>query len=184
MIHYYANVVFTPFYRGIYHLHQEDVVKRLSTVMILVASLAAQGCATKVPPPSAPAASFSPREAAIERWADNNPEAAAELGNWVKNHPQAARKFFDWNGTHPDQSKQFVFWAISHSRESIDVFISQHKDWPNFNELVEQHRPAAKAFINWCRHHTQASEELINHAGGLQWAGNHLYKAFWDLTAH
>ncbi|MGD0584482.1 MAG: hypothetical protein ABSA86_01725 [Oryzomonas sp.] len=160
-------------------------MKRLfNTVMIIAALLAAQGCATKAPPPPAPTAYFTPQEVAIERWADNNPEAAAELGNWVKNHPQAARKFFDWDGTHPDQSKIFVFWAISHSRESIDVFLSQHHDWAYFNELIKQHRPAAKAFINWCRHHTQASDELINHPGGLQWAGNHLYKAFWDMTAH
>ena len=158
--------------------------RHVTTTMILAALLAVQGCAAKTPPPPESAAYFTPHEVAIERWADNNPEAAAELGSWVKYHPQAARRFFEWDGTHPDQSKIFVFWAISHSRESIDVFAVQHADWPYFNELIERHRPAAKAFINWCRHHTQASEELINHPGGLQWAGNHLYKAFWDLAAH
>jgi hypothetical protein len=152
-----------------------------NVVAVLVALLVIQGCAATVTPP--PAVAIPPREAAIERWADNHPEAASDLGNWVKNHPQAARKFFEWDSTHPDRSKLFVIWAITHPVEEIDVFVEQHHGWQYFDEIMERHRPAAQTFIAWCRKHPRAAEALMNHPGGLQWAGNHLYRAYWEMKA-
>lgn len=150
-------------------------------LIVLVALLIVQGFTATILPP--PAVAMPSREAAIESWADNHPEASTELGNWVKNHPQAARKFFEWDSTHPERSKQFVTWAITHPGEGIEVFVTQHPGWPIFDEIMEQHRPAAQAFIAWSRHHPQAAEALMNHPGGLHWAGNHLYKSYWEMKA-
>jgi hypothetical protein len=152
-----------------------------NTLVVLISMLVICGCAASVPPPSA--ISMPAREAAIERWADNHPEAASDLGNWVKTHAQAARKFFEWDSTHPDRSKMFVTWAITHPGEGIDVFAAQHPGWQYFDEIMERHRPAAQSFIAWCRHHPRAAEALMSHPGGLQWAGNHLYKAYWEMKA-
>ena len=152
-----------------------------NAVAVSGAMLVIMGYAATVTP--TPAAAIPLREAAIERWADNHPEAAADLGNWVKNHPQAARKFFTWDGTHPVRSKMFVTWAITHPGEGIDLFVAQHPGWPYFNEIMMKDRPAAQTFIVWCRRHPRAAQALMNHPGGLQWAGNHLYRAYWEMKA-
>lgn len=152
---------------------------RLSSAALAIFMFMTFGCAATVPVHHV---NPTPQAAvAIDRWADNYPGAANDLGNWVKKHPQAARKFFEWDGTHHDRSKLFVTWAITHSRENIDTFVLQHLDWSYFGELMEHHRPAAQEFINWCRRHPRAAEALMNHPSGLQWAGNHLYKAYWEM---
>jgi hypothetical protein len=44
---------------------------------------------------------------------------------------------------------------------------------------MRDHQPAANAFMGWCRHHPEAAEKLMSHPGGLNWAGHHLYAAYW-----
>ena len=68
----------------------------------------------------------------------------------------------------------FVTWAIYHPGENIDWFVSQHPGWGQFDMIAQTHRPAANAFIDWCRRHPRAAEDLMNHPNGLAWAGNHL----------
>jgi len=120
-------------------------------------------------------------EAGMEVWDRNHPEAAKELGEWVKHHPEAARLFFEWDGHHTGRAKDFVTWAITHPGDNIDVFVLAHPGWERFDKIMEHHRPAAEAFIAWCRKHPKAAEALMNHPRGLEWAGNHLYKEHWDL---
>ena len=149
------------------------------TVAVTVLLLMLLGCVATVPTPQVTVA--PPPAVAIDRWADNHPKAASELGNWVKKHPQSAGKFFEWDGTHPDRSKMFVTWAITNPGEGIDVFVTQHPGWPYFYQLMENHRPAAQELINWSRRHPAAAEALMSHPRGLQWAGNHLYKTYWEM---
>ena len=117
----------------------------------------------------------------LERWSENHPQASRELGEWVREHPQAARIFFEWDGTHPERSKEFVTWAIAHPAQPIATFIATHPGWPRFDELASSHRPAANAFMGWCRRHPPAAEALMHHPGGLRWAGDHLYAEYWHL---
>ena len=117
----------------------------------------------------------------LDMWSKNHPQASVELGNWVRNHPDAARKMFEWDGTHPERSKAFVTWSIMHPAQPIETFIALHPDWPMFDQIVGTHRPAANAFMAWSRRHPQAAETLMNHPGGLRWAGEHLYAEYWSL---
>jgi len=122
-----------------------------------------------------------PPPAGIERWNHNHPEAAQELGEWVKNHPEAAAQFFEWDGHHPERSREFVTWTIRHPGDNIDVFVMSHRGWPYFDVIMEKHRPAAEAFMGWCRRRPRAAEALMMHPRGLEWAGNHLLKEYWHL---
>jgi hypothetical protein len=117
----------------------------------------------------------------LDQWSKNHPQASVELGHWVRNHPGAARKLFEWDGTHPARSKEFVTWSIRNPAQPIQTFIALHPDWPYFDEIAAKHRPAADAFMGWCRRHPQAAETLMNHPGGLRWAGDHLYAEYWSL---
>ena len=147
---------------------------RLSLTLLslcLVASLAA--CAHSEPSGAV----------GIERWAENHPEASAELGQWVQNHKEAARLFFEWDAGHWEKSHEFVTWAIRHHGEPIEAFIAHHPGWPVFATIMESHRPAAEAFIHWCRRHPRAAETLMNHPHGLEWAGHHLYASYWEMEA-
>ena len=117
----------------------------------------------------------------LDMWSKNHPQASVELGTWVRNHPQAARLMFEWDGTHPARSKEFVTWTIMHPAQPIQSFITTHPGWPYFDQIAATHRPAANAFMAWCRRHPQAAETLMNHPGGLRWAGDHLYAEYWSL---
>jgi hypothetical protein len=117
----------------------------------------------------------------LDAWSKNHPEASRELGTWVRDHPEAARLFFEWDGTHPERSKEFVTWAITSPGAPIQAFISTHPGWPLFDRIVGSHRPAANAFLAWSRRHPRAAEALMNHPGGLRWAGDHLYAEYWSL---
>jgi hypothetical protein len=121
------------------------------------------------------------REEGIERWSANHPEAARELGVWVQTHPQAAALFFEWDGHHPERSHEFVFWTITHPAQPLEAFTATHPGWPVFDRIMETHRPAAEAFMMWCRRHGPAAETLMNHQGGLIWAGRHLYADAWHM---
>lgn len=121
------------------------------------------------------------REEGIEQWSANHPEAARELGIWVQQHPQAAAVFFEWDGHHPERSREFVTWAITHPAQPIEAFVAGHPGWPYFDRIMEAHRPAAEAFMGWCRRHGPAAETLMRHPGGLLWAGNHLYAGAWHF---
>jgi hypothetical protein len=115
----------------------------------------------------------------LQAWENHHPEASRELGAWVSGHRDAARKFFEWDARHPERSHEFVTWAITHRGEGIEAFAMTHRGWEFFDEIMLKHKPAANDFIGWCRHHPDAAEELMNHPGGLDWAGHHL----WGATA-
>jgi hypothetical protein len=119
--------------------------------------------------------------AGLDQWSRNHPQASRELGSWVQNHPDAARQMFEWDGTHPERSKEFVTWAIVNPGAPIQAFIETHRGWPLFDQIVATHRPAANAFLGWCRRHPPAAEALMSHSGGLRWAGEHLYAEHWAL---
>lgn len=118
----------------------------------------------------------------LEAWQKNHPQASVELGSWVKGHPEAAERFFTWDGNHPERSKEFVTWTLRHPGDDVDVFVLSHRGWPIFDEIMEHHRPAAIAFMGWCRRHPRAAEALMNHPRGLEWAGHHLYADAWHLA--
>jgi len=165
--------------------------RRLSTrtMPVLAITCAFFGCASVPtapmpppgPPPSpAPPPGYAPPApsgpVALERWAEVHPEAARELGDWAHAHPQAAQRFFEWDGHHPEKSHEFVTWTIMHPAQGIDAFIATHPRWPFFDEIMAKHRPAADAFMAWCRRHPPAAEALMNHPRALEWAGHNLYK--------
>jgi hypothetical protein len=147
-----------------------------ATTSLLVA------CGSSAPPAASPPAHAEPPgEAGLETWERNHPEASRELGDWVKAHPEAAHLFFDWDGHHPHKSKEFVAWTLAHPGDDIDVFVLSHPKWEYFDKINETHRPAAQSFMAWCRHHPKAAEALMHHERGLEWAGHHLYKAYWSM---
>jgi hypothetical protein len=117
----------------------------------------------------------------LEVWQRNHPEASEELGIWVKDHPDAASKLFEWDAAHPFKSKEFVTWTITHPGQPLEDFVVKHRGWAFFDTLVERHRPATEAFMGWTRRHPRAAEALMNHSGGLAWAGEHLYRASWHM---
>ena len=138
-------------------------------------ALSLAACAHSSPPPSG--------AAAIERWSENHPEASTELGEWVKAHRDAARLFFEWDGHHPARAKEFVTWTINHPAQPLEAFTLTHPGWETFDTITESHRPAAEAFMGWCRRHPRAAETLMNHPHGLEWAGHHLYASYWEMEA-
>jgi hypothetical protein len=117
----------------------------------------------------------------IETWSEHHPQASQELGVWVQQHPDAAARFFDWDSHHPDRAHEFVTWTIYHPNLLIDGFVALHPGWPFFDQIALNHRPAADQFMAWCRRHPQAAEALMNHPGGLYWAGHHLYASSWHM---
>jgi hypothetical protein len=120
-------------------------------------------------------------EASLETWSGNHPQASEELGVWVRNHPQAAAQFFEWDAHNPERAHEFVTWTITHPGQPIDVFVATHPGWPYFDRIAMSHRPGADAFMAWCRRHPNAAEALMNHPGGLAWAGHHLYASSWHM---
>ncbi len=140
-------------------------------------SFACQARPTVTPAPVSQGA----REESLDIWATNHPEASRELGNWVQKHPEAAEQFFRWDSKHAGAAKSFVTWSITHPGSDIDEFALTHRGWDVFNTIMERHHGAADAFMKWCRKHPNASESLMNHPGGLHWAGTHLYQAYWDM---
>jgi hypothetical protein len=120
-------------------------------------------------------------KAAIEQWSGNHPAASQELGGWVQTHPDAAAKFFEWDSHHPERAHEFVTWTIYHPNQPIEGFVVTHPGWQYFDQISMHHRPAADAFMIWCRRHAQAAEALMNHPGGLYWAGHHLYASYWHM---
>lgn len=114
----------------------------------------------------------------LEGWKESHPEASAALGEWVRTHPEAAHLFFEWDSQHPDRAHDFVWWALA-SRGPLEEFTLTHRGWRYFDRIMESHRPAAEAFIFWARRFPEAAQTLMNHPGGLAWAGDHLYREFW-----
>lgn len=146
--------------------------KRLSLILaggLLI--LAGTACARPMP-----AAHAQP---GLEGWERAHPEASRELGAWVRQHPDAARVFFDWDAAHPERAHEFVTWTITHRGEGIRAFADTHRGWGQFDLIMRDHQPAANAFMGWSRHHPEAAEALMNHPGGLNWAGHHLYASNW-----
>ena len=153
-----------------------------STLFRLVLGLAtiglAVGCShARRAPPSSGARGHD----AIESWERRHPAAAKDLGNWVHEHPQAAERIFMWDSHHPGAAESFVEWSLAKPSADIDDFAGTHHSWEEFNALMEHHRPAANAFMAWCRRHPEASRELMHYPAGLHWAGTHLYHSYWDM---
>ena len=120
-------------------------------------------------------------EASIEQWSQNHPVASQELGVWVQQHPDAAARFFEWDGHHPERAHEFVTWTIYHPNQPIEGFVVTHRGWQYFDQIALNHRAGADAFMAWCRRHPQPAEALMNHPGGLNWAGHHLYASSWHM---
>ena len=140
----------------------------------------AVGCAAPTPAPTPTPVSGAAE--GMEMWSRNHPDASRELGEWVKRHPEAAHLFFDWDGHHHEQAKHFVTWTIKHPNQGIDDFALEHGGkWDEFDAITTSHRPAAMEFMNWCRQRPDAAEALMNHPGGLEWAGHHLYQDAWMM---
>jgi hypothetical protein len=117
----------------------------------------------------------------LQRWAAEHPDASKELGGWVKKYPEAARVFFEWDARFPEQAREFVIWSDEHKDKDIGDFARKHQDWPYFAAIMKSHKAAANDFMDWARRHTKAAKHLMEHPRGLNWAGDNLYKAFWDL---
>ena len=117
----------------------------------------------------------------IEHWSERHPEASQALGAWVKARPDAAAKFFEWDAHHPRRSQAFVTWTIEHPTERIDVYVSQHPKEPYLGEIMKNHRLATEEFMVWSRNHGDAARDLMAHPKALDWAGHHLYQAYWHL---
>jgi hypothetical protein len=131
-----------------------------------------------------PPAPVSHGEAAIEAWGDQHPDASRELAEWVREHSDAARVFFEWDGHHTERAHEFVTWTIANPEGGIDNFVASHLGWEYFDKIVESHKPAAEAFMAWARKHGPAAEALMSHPRGLEWAGHHLYKDYWEMKEH
>lgn len=129
---------------------------------------------------AAVATAFS-QEIPLEQWAHKHQEASVELGNWVKKHPAAARRMFEWDSKHPERSQELVNWAINHPRENLRAFMAQHRNWPEMENFTAKHADAMEEFLLWCRNHAPAAKSLMAHSGGLAWAGDHLYKEYWNM---
>jgi len=113
----------------------------------------------------------------VSQWNKKHAEAAQALGDWVRKNPQAARRVFAWDGLHPDQTKAMVDWATSKPDEDVIAFHTKHRDWPEFDELLDKHRNALNDFAAWARQNRDAAKDLMDHPRGLEWAGKHLYPA-------
>ena len=117
----------------------------------------------------------------LEQWAHNHPEASKELGMWVQKHPGAAHRLFEWDAANPLKSQELVNWAIVHPREKLGVFMAEHRGWPEIELFTAKHAGAMEEFLFWCRNHAPAAKALMLHSGGLAWAGDHLYKEYWNM---
>lgn len=144
-------------------------MRSLGSIVMLAALVG--GCAHSPPP----------AKVGMERWAENHPVASEELGGWVRQHPEAASLFFQWDSQHPERAHEFVTWTIRHPGQPIEGFVATHPGWQYFDRICEHHRPAADLFMAWCRRHPEAAEALMNHPGGLYWAGTHLYAGSWHM---
>ena len=143
---------------------------RLSVLPFAVLLLLA--CAQRevvVRPAAAPSA-----EGSLAQWNGNHPGAARALCVWAGHHAAASRLLFDWDASHPERSHELVGWAVQHPGANVNDFIGTHPNWPGFDSLANQHRPAVRTFLRWARNHPVAAQELMNHRAGLAWAGAHL----------
>ena len=121
------------------------------------------------------------QEIPLEQWAHKHQEASVELGYWVKKHPQAAHRMFEWDAKHPERSQVLVNWAIVHLHENLRAFMVEHRNWPEMENFTAKHAEAMEEFLLWCRNHAAAAKSLMAHSGGLAWAGDHLYKEYWNM---
>ena len=163
-------------------------MRRAVAAVALVVSMVAVGCAHKEEvKPEAPSPMAQPQPSAqgqqpmagaeggdLAQWNSNHPDAARGLCAWVSQHREASRLFFQWDASHTENAHEFVSWSIAHPVADIEDFVRQHHGWQQFDTIMERHRPAAESFMRWSRQHPAAAEQLLNHPGGLQWAGQHL----------
>lgn len=103
----------------------------------------------------------APTAEAVENWAYNYPDAAFELWSWARENPAAARKFSEWSAMNRDRSKLFVTWVLTHPGKGIAVFVEDHPDWTDFEDLASRHRSAAGTLLAWCRHYPGAARALM-----------------------
>ena len=127
------------------------------------------------------APSIFSQEIPLEQWSKNHPKASEELGAWVKHHPRTAHVLFEWDARHPERSQEMVNWCIVHPRERIGAFVAMHPDWKGMDVFMEEHTAAMEEFMFWCRNHAEAAKALMAHSKGLAWAGDHLYREYWQM---
>jgi hypothetical protein len=109
--------------------------------------------------------------APVTQWKAAHPEAAQALREWARKDPTAARKLFAWDGLHPEQTKALVDWAIDKRDDDVIAFHTKHRDWPEFEELLDKHRGALNGFASWARQHADAAKALMEKPRGLEQAG-------------
>jgi len=112
----------------------------------------------------------------LTEWKLHHPEAAQALRVWASKDPRAARKVFAWDGLHPEQTKTLVDWAIKNTGDDVVSFRTKHQDWPEFQDLLDKHRPALNDFAAWARRNVDAAKALMEHARGLEQAGKQLVR--------
>jgi D-alanyl-D-alanine dipeptidase len=113
----------------------------------------------------------------ITEWKLHHPDAAQALAQWAHKDPAAARKLFAWDGLHPEQTKALVDWAISKPGADVVAFHTKHQDWPEFQDLLDKHRPALDDFAAWARQHRDAAKELMQQPRALEALGKDLVPA-------
>ena len=110
----------------------------------------------------------------LTEWKLHHRDAAQALASWVRSDQTAARKLFAWDGVHPEQTKELVDWAIDKPDEDVVAFHTKHRDWPQFEELLDKHRNALNGFAAWARQHRDAAKELMQHPHALESLGKEL----------
>jgi hypothetical protein len=110
-------------------------------------------------------------------WKLHHPDAVQALREWARKDPAAARKLFAWDGLHHEQTKELVDWAIQKPGEDVVAFRTKHQDWPEFQELLDKHRPALNDFAAWARQNKDAAKELMEFPRGLEQVGKELLPA-------
>jgi hypothetical protein len=113
----------------------------------------------------------------LTEWKLHHPDAAQALAQWARKDPAAARKLFAWDGLRPEQTKALVDWAIRNPNEDVVAFHTKHRDWPEFEDLLDKHRKALNHFAAWARQHGDAAKDLMQHPRALEALGKELLPA-------
>jgi len=110
----------------------------------------------------------------VTEWKTTHPDAAHALQEWARKDPVAARKLFAWDGLRPEQTKALVDWAVANPRDDVVAFHTKRADWPQFQDLLDKHRPALNGFAAWARQNADAAKALMENPRGLEQAGKDL----------
>jgi hypothetical protein len=117
----------------------------------------------------------------LEHWSEAHADASRALGEWIRQYPRAARAIFEWDAHNAEHPTAFVHEVANRPEETLDQYIHDHPDVHGFDSWAEANRPATEAFMAWVRQFPQAANALMEHHGGLAWAGEHIYSFDWHL---